>query len=136
MTATRTLTLDALKEFGDDINKALTYANSFKPAYKKSPSKPLLNNVSRLTSKEVIEYGSVLAQYEKELEEYKLTEVLDRSIRNSIDNIIVEFIKYEAGLDNIPMQYRDKVYSYAYSKGHSYGHHEIYNELVQLIEIF
>lgn len=36
----------------------------------------------------------------------------------------------------VPEQYVDKVMSMAWSKGHAYGHHSVFNELEILIYIF
>jgi len=46
------------------------------------------------------------------------------------------YIKDIAGLNTIPKQYQEKVWSKAYSDGHSNGYVEVYNCLNNLLEIF
>jgi len=55
---------------------------------------------------------------------------------NEINALITEFIIVESGLDKIPEQYRDKVYSKAYENGNRSGFYEIYLELCSLVSIF
>ena len=53
-----------------------------------------------------------------------------------VDTLMNALIAYEAGLDNVPEQYRSKVYSKAWSTGHSSGHYAVYQELSELVKIF
>lgn len=98
------------------------------------PRKPIIK--SSPTSDEAKLYYESLVQYEKDLILYKEQNDKIKVIKNESDNIIVEYIKELSGLNAIPKEYRDKVYSKAHANGHSGGYHEVYNDLCSLVEIF
>jgi len=97
------------------------------------PSKPV-NKCQ--TKEEHREYADKLEQWEIEMEEYKVQENLCKIHNLKVESLILNFIKNEAGLNNIPDQYRNKVFSKAWSDGHSSGYYEVYQELCELVEIF
>ena len=45
-------------------------------------------------------------------------------------------INAEKLLEQVPEQYRDKLWEYAYMQGHSCGYQEVYNYMLDLVEIF
>lgn len=54
-----------------------------------------------------------------------------------MDNLDMEYkTKCNELLKEIPSRYRDKVFDYAYREGHSSGYSEVYNYLLDLVEIF
>lgn len=55
-----------------------------------------------------------------------LMEKRDDYYREKCDNI----------LKKVPERYRDKLYDYACMQGHSSGYSEVYNYLMDLVEIF
>ena len=99
----------------------------------KIPKKPIIhiNN-----SSDAKQYAIELEEYEKKYAEYEDNFYEYKKIKIAIENVIVEFIKEMSGLNDIPEQYRDKVYSKAYEYGHSSGLSEVYNTLLDLVEIF
>ena len=103
--------------------------------YPNKPRKPYLEKKHSL--EEVKEYSKKLEIYEKEIPLYE--KILDEySKKQGERNSVIEnFIKKESGLlDNVPEKYQKKAYSLAYTNGHSGGYCEIYNNLVDIIEIF
>jgi len=100
------------------------------------PRKPDGGGIKIKTAQEHREYADKLELYEKEMEEYKVQEK-ECNIHNlKVDSLILDFIKNEAGLNNIPEQYWNKVFSKAWSDGHSSGYYEVYQKLCELVEIF
>ena len=58
------------------------------------------------------------------------------NVKHDINNIIEEYIREESGLNNIPIQYRDKIYNKAWQDGHSDGFYSVYQHLTELVNIF
>lgn len=126
----------------DDITKAESYngkdvineLEKLRVGYPTLPVKPRLG--IKHTSDEAIVYSADLKVYEKEIAEYNANkkEINEHNVK--VGDLIREWIKEDTGLNDIPAQYRDKVYSFAYSHGHSGGHREIRNYLVDLVDIF
>jgi DNA-binding ferritin-like protein (Dps family) len=128
------VTLEAMKDF-NSVMEAIQWAESqYKNEYKSAPSKPILSN--NATSEEARKYADLLEVYEKETIDHKETIRLYYEKMNKIQSVIVEYIKDYTGLNTIPKQYRDKVYSKAYEDGHSGGFYEVYLKLESLLEIF
>jgi hypothetical protein len=127
------LTLNKLKEFDSESN-AINYAESFYGEYPNKPKKPLAPKIH--TSESIKNYSSELETYETNLKEYEITRRACNIREIKINNIIIDYIKYASNIETIPEQYRDKVYSKAYEKGHSSGFYEIYCDLCGLVEIF
>lgn len=108
--------------------------NSNKYEYSDKPIKPKLKHPH--TSSDVAVYANELIKYETELKAYEENLGKYQIERYRLNDLIEKFIREESGLNYIPVQYRDKVYSYAYSEGHSNGYYEVYNKLLSLVEIF
>jgi hypothetical protein len=129
------LTLEYLIEnYSGDVNTGIVFAKSKYPMYVDKPSKPTLGN--NPTSAVALDYAYKLKEYEDLVvicEEQKKNR---QEKVNEIDEIIEEFIKDAACLKNVPEKYRDKVYSKAYSDGHSYGFFSVYQKLCELVDIF
>lgn len=125
-------------EYGEDINGAIKFAETFLLPYPPAPSKPAnpRRHLSEFTSTELLEYAKEMERYEASLTEYKAVEKEYNARKTLINSIIEEYIREVSGLNSIPEQYQDKVYSRAYSDGHAYGFSEIYNILLGLVEIF
>ena len=105
------------------------YGDSPKP-----PTKPILK--FNHTSIDVGVYQKNIEHYEKAFDDYKIEKEKYYKNRSKIEDVIVEFIKEETGLNTIPKQYRDKVYSKAYEDVHSRGYYGLYLKLNSLLEIF
>ena len=122
------------KQFGESVSKAVEYAYTFKPEYPTAPKKPYLS--SKHTSEEAKQYALDLAEYEEKMVAHRKVKEEYNLASSEVDGIIVEYIKEVSGLNRIPEQYRDKLYRKAYEDGHSSVYHEVYLELVELVEIF
>jgi hypothetical protein len=101
---------------------------------KEYPVKPHLSK--NVTSEEAFKFANDLKEYEGKLVDYKKEKEEYKTQRNIITSIIVEFIKKESGLYDIPKQYQDKVYYKAYQDGHSDGYYSVYQHLEELVDIF
>ena len=97
-------------------------------------SKPYLHD--HHTTKDVLKYADDLKQWETEKESYSIKLNNFRTEQSRIYSLAEAYIKEESGLNDIPEQYRDKVYSLAYSDGHDNGVCGVYYKLQDLVEIF
>jgi len=113
----------------------IEFALSFIPEYQQHLRKPCLKSTSP-TLEESKKYTEDLKAYVDDKVKVDLLNDSRRKIENKIYSIIIDYIKEESGLNQIPEQYRDKVYRKAYEDGHSSGHYEVYQKLVELVEIF
>lgn len=103
--------------------------------YVNKPREPLLIN-NKPTKKDIDNYSKEVEQYTLDLAEYKTKKELYTTESNRLWNLLEDKIKEDSGLNEIPEQYRVKVYSYAYQQGHSSGYGEVYGCLIELVEIF
>ena len=88
------------------------------------------------TSKEFYAFAKKLEVYENELELFKNKA---KEVKEKISEYVFAFecyIKDQAGLYTIPKIAQMRVWSLAYKRGHSSGLNEIYNELINLVELF
>lgn len=127
-------TVEYLKKNFDSVHKAYEYFRTLQKSYKHI-TRPISPN-SNASSSVYLDYANKLIEYEKqkEINDKEIKEI--RLYNDNLDSIFEEYIKDMAGLNTIPEQYKSKVYSLAYSNGHSGGYVKIYNELLNLIEIF
>lgn len=122
-------------KFGEDVHAAINWIKQQNFVERPvKPKKPVL--LSPHTISDVREYAIKLEQWEKDHETYEKEKNHYQFEEHKINTLIVDYIKEKAGLDTIPLQYRDKVYSKAYDDGHSDGYYEVYLKLCSLIEIF
>lgn len=98
------------------------------------PNKPI--QPKDISSTGYREYADKLKTYEVELEEYRNDQAKCSIFNIKVDVLIHDFVCEESGLNTIPEQYRNKVFSKAWSDGHSGGYYEVYQELCELVEIF
>ena len=99
------------------------------------PKEPLLIN-NKPTKEDIEDYTKKVEQYNIDLAEYKIENEIYESESRRLWDLLEEKIKEDSGLNTIPEQYRDKVYSYAYQRGHSSGYGEVYGYLCDLVNIF
>ncbi len=109
-----------------------TYLNDL---YPHRPEEPKLRNVTP-TEEELSIFLAEKEEYQKLSKEYETNNDFYESESKRLYDILDDIIREDSGLNGIPEQYRDKVYSYAYENGHSSGYIEIYNYLLDLVEIF
>lgn len=119
--------------YSSTVYDAIYWALNQKLEFPKAPKKPIANISNSSNAKQ---YAIELEEYEKKYAEYEVRCFEYKKVKIAIENVAVEFIKEMSGLNEIPEQYRDKVYSKAYEYGHSGGLSEVYNTLVDLVEIF
>ena len=100
-----------------------------------SPKRPQIKGDLRMIerlrqlSNETEIWASEMQTYESEMATIRLHNM-------KVDALILAFIKKESGLNDIPEQYQNKVFSKAWSDGHSSGYYEVYQQLCELVEIF
>ena len=99
------------------------------------PIRPILHT-NTPNKEELEEYNSKLDVYTKESAEYEKSVNAYKEEFVRLYGLLEDMIKEDSGLNTIPEQYRDKVYSYAYQQGHSSGYGEVYNYLLDLVDIF
>ena len=100
------------------------------------PSVPKLKSNSP-SQEEMKIYSEALLSYEKDLEDYRYKNDFYREERIRLYDLLEDKVKEESGLNDIvPEEYRAKVYSYAYQQGHGSGYSEVYNYLLDLVNIF
>jgi len=115
-------------------NDVIDQLQKFRYSYPVTPIKPRL--AIKHTADEATRYSIDLKDYEREMEIYNAEKKEIIAHNNKVDKLIEDWVKEDTGLNDIPAQYRDKVYSLAYSHGHSGGHREIRNYLIDLVNIF
>lgn len=130
------LTVQKLNDFCDfnSVSQTLDYARSFNIEYPSTPTKPFL--AKGHSSVEAKQYVIDLEKYEIEKESCQKDKDEYNKVSSEIGHLMEEFIRERSGLNSIPEQYRDKVYSNAYQSGHSSGMSQVFNDLLDLVEIF
>jgi hypothetical protein len=121
---------------GMSVYEAQEYCDSKKIETPPYPKKPFLSKEKKNDVKAVEEHLKNLKQYdiEKKTYDYAVSEIAP--INSEIEEVFLEYMKERAGLNTVPEQYRDKVYSFAYQLGHSSGYGEVSNYLMDLVDIF
>ena len=130
---TEAVTTEKLQSF-EDVFAACEWVKAQHLSYPKRPDKPYLP--IKHTAAEVQIYLPLLIEYvaAKSLHETAIDHWNKKT--NAINAILEEFIKEEAGLNNIPITYRERTWSKAWADGHSNGYYEVYSKLRSLVEIF
>ena len=128
------MNVKTLQAFGN-VNTAIEHAKCQYGAYPtenlRKPILPVKHN-----SEVIAKYYAEYMEYEEALKKANNKQKAYRYKVNEINEVIIDFIKEESGLNTIPQQYRDKVYNKAYENGHGMGFYEIYLELCSLVDIF
>jgi hypothetical protein len=123
--------LDSSSSVEDCISVAWKMINKSNP---KPPQKPIIKK--DMNSEEALAYANNLAFYEKQRQDWLNKELEFRGIRNDNKKVLRDFIEDQAGIFNVPEQYRDKLCSKGWDMTHSYGYCAYYQKLCELIEIF
>ena len=124
-----------LNNFGDDVYKAIDFAEKTLGEYPITPLKPLLHKKHPLGELKIYtdnfeKYNVLNEKHKDDLADFKIKE-------ENISDTIIEYIKIKSDLfDLVPVKYVDSVYSLAYQQGHSGGYYEVYQKLVELVDIF
>lgn len=139
------VTIEKLQNVGvDSITLAIEWAKSQYPKYPERVSKPTMPTLSsKHTSEDLSVYTKDFASYQdkfKEYEEKTKTYKTDLESYNTkvreINKVIEEYIKEEAGLNDIPEKSRAKVFAKAWQDRHGSGYYEVYLELEELVDLF
>ena len=129
------LTVEMLEnQFGTDIGVAINYCEPLRMRYPETPKKPYLSKGA--DSNMAKQYANDLEQYEGEMITYREEKEKYNEHSNKIDSVLTEYVKEISGLNMLPEKYKAKVYSLAWSNGHSEGFYGIYNQLRDLVDIF
>ena len=127
------VTIKKLHSF-DDVNAAIDWARKQYGEFPQRPSKPFLSRDHN--SEDAFVHAKALGIWEDDMKIYDAHKKEYQSNVNKINTVVEEFIKAEANLEDVPEKYRQKVYALASEKGHSYGYYSIYQELLNLVDIF
>ncbi len=135
MTREIDIDLKKLQEIcGGDVQKAIDTIKAKELEWPKSPKKPYLKNQHNAT--DVFEYAKELSNYEKDKKIYDLGLKDVQEYNNKLECVLVEYIQEEAGLNNLPKDKRSKVWNLAWERGHASGFYEVYQNLVDLVDLF
>ena len=122
---------------GMSIKEAEEFCDSKRPAAPTYPGlKPRLAKENSDNIKMVKEHLQNLEKYEEDKKAYNAAVEKNAPVNDEINEVFLEYLKEKSGLNTIPKQYRDKVYSYAYQQGHSSGYGEVSSYLIELVDIF
>jgi hypothetical protein len=98
--------------------------------------RPRLESPLKASASDARLYADELEKWETYEKGRKAKELKRTNAVPNHGKLLEDFIKHFADFDNVPKEYQEKVYSYAWSKGHSSGYSEVFNELLSLVEIF
>lgn len=121
-----------------DIYETIDQAKLLKVNFPSRPVKPVSpeRKDRNATPIDYRTYADLLEKYENDLEKYQ-TVYADVNAHNIMVDILIEkYIKSVSGLNDIPEQYQNKLWRLAYERGHSSGYYEVYQQLVDLVDIF
>jgi len=107
------------------------------PEYQSKPkTSDFYKKVNDPTAKELRAYADAVEEHEKYNRARERAQKKQRNATPNSGDLLVDFIKHESGLNDIPEKYQEKVYRIAYDRGHSSGYSEVYYYLQELVEIF
>lgn len=116
-------------------HEAVQHARNNYRSYGQRPTRPRLND--KHTAEDIRAYGEAFRKYEVELDNHENTVKQVQAYNAAINDELEKFLKEESGLNSsVPEKYRDKVWSLAWSDGHSNGYGEVYEYLRKYVEIF
>jgi hypothetical protein len=131
--------LKELQEFYNevvDINHAVRMLEErYLPELPVPPALVALYNKNP-TKEEFEEYISLSKQFNIDWETYEKSCNGYRQSKATIEETIQKFLSDKAGLSNIAEKSREKVWCLAYSRGKLFGWQQVYEELVELIDLF
>jgi hypothetical protein len=97
----------------------------------KLPERPTKPSTKIATSKEAAELAKSLKVYEDNLEKYEIAKKAYYAERGRLTLLLDEFVKDESGINEIPEQYREKVWSYLFNK---YDRADLLYEATEIVE--
>ena len=127
--------LPALQDILDmEVYEAINHLESLQ-VYVSRPHRPYTTS-HKPSHSELLDLAERTKVYDKDMIKYQEDNGKANIHNMRVDALIHSLICEKSGLYSIPHQYQNKVFSYAWSKWHSSGHYEVYQELVNLVEIF
>lgn len=127
------ITLEEMKS-AKSVLAAIEMAESHQLPYPEAVKMPRL--VDSKNIEQVKAHVVALESYQVEKQKFDEERKAYRTRQGEINSLIEDYIKDASGLNQIPEQYRDKVFSKAYGYGHLDGYCEVYLKLINLVEIF
>ena len=100
----------------------------------KAPIKPKTQNIT--SSAQAQELAIAFANWENEMAAYNKENQNWLNNKYKIESTLEDYIKEQAGLNDIPESSRDKVWNYAWAQGHSTGYYQVYLCLCQVVDLF
>lgn len=127
-----------LTEYANDnflsVETTLRHAtDKFKIGPIARPNKPTLR--PNHTSEEIEVYARLFCEYETAKHSYDTLETLRRKHNDDVEHLIKIYLCDASGLNDIPQQYQDAVWSKAWEDGHSDGYYSVYTQLCELVEL-
>lgn len=121
---------------GYSVNDVIAKYRSWQRSYPDKPNKPLLSNTH--TSAQAVDYVKKLQSYEDDMTIYKQELNKVTSYNNNLMDHVILMMKCEAGLEysELPRWQKDRIWTYAWQKGHSGGLGDVYGLLLDLMELF
>lgn len=132
-----TINFEYLKEqYGDSsVYEAVKEAQSFYGEFPTKPNPP--QTLSRNhDAKDLEEYTVAFKKYEADYKDWAKKSDEYRVNYQKINEAIEEYIKWAAGLHQVPEKYRVKLWTKAWEDGHSSGYSEVFGCLASLVYIF
>lgn len=126
-------TVEQLVELNLDVYDTIKYCqDELQVSNPPRPTKPRL--ADKHTSVDVLTYANALVEYETTNSLYEAACKEVRLHNNTVGQLIDEYIINESGLNSIPKQYRQKVFSYASRDADN--RYDVFCHLENLIDIF
>ena len=116
------------------IYETIEWAKTQKGNCPKAPIKPKTQNIT--SSAQAQELAIAFANWENEMAAYNKENQNWLDNKYKIESVLEDYIKEQAGLNDIPESSRDKVWDYAWAQGHSDGYYQVYLYLCQVVDLF
>lgn len=114
---------------------AIEYTKGLYPRYPQMPKKPILEKNHSVEDAEL--YVKDFKFYTKSMEKYRKEKDEYQKGVSDIDDLIIQFIKDEAGFERLPDEkVKSKVWNLAWSDAHSNGYFAVCQKLEELVDLF
>lgn len=121
--------------YGDNVSEAIKVAKESYMSYIEYISKPVFDKNS--DSLKAMKYAEELKKYEADIIEYNKQKSIVAEHNANVDKQIELYIKEVSEFNSIvPNNKKAKVWSKAWSDGHSEGLHNVYYHLIELVDLF
>lgn len=125
-----------LLDLNETVDKTVHYYDdvfaSMKPEKPIKPILPISHN-----SNQVKQYQLDLEKWESVEKIYRENKQIYNNMKFLWEKLCEEFIKHKTDFyESVPKGYQDKIYKLAWDYGHSGGYLEVYQYLIDLVDIF